>query len=69
MGLLIDRDGLPLTYTLYPGNESKKVHMLPAIERARVTAMISRVINVADRGLNTSENIWHLAGDNTSDNP
>ena len=69
MGLLIDRDGLPLTYTLYPGNESEKVHMLPAIERARVTAMISRVINVADRGLNTSENIWHLAGDNTSDNP
>lgn len=69
MGLLLDKNALPVTYTLYPGNESEKVHMIPAIERARRGQMIGRIINVADRGLNTSENIWHLSGANDSDKP
>ncbi len=69
MGLLIDRNGLPVSYTLYPGNESEKIHMIPAIQTARRGEMIGRIINVADRGLNTSENIWHLCGDNSKDTP
>lgn len=69
MGLLLDRNGLPLSYTLYPGNESEKIHMIPAIQTARRGQMIGRIINVADRGLNTSENIWHLCGANNKDTP
>ena len=69
MGLLIDKNAVPISYSIYPGNESEKVHMLPVINSARKHMMVKRIINVADRGLNTSENIWHLAGDNKSDNP
>lgn len=69
MGLLIDKNAVPISYKIYPGNESEKVHMLPVINSARKHMMIGRIINVADRGLNTSENIWHLAGDNKSDDP
>lgn len=64
MGLLIDHNAIPIGYSIYPGNESEKVHMLPVFNTARKHSMISRIINVADRGLNTSENIWHLAGKN-----
>lgn len=64
MGLLIDANSIPIGYTIYPGNESEKVHMLPVIQTARRHSMIGRIINVADRGLNTSENIWHLCGRN-----
>ena len=64
MGLLLDKNGLPVSYTLYPGNESEKIHMTPALQTARNGQMIGKIINVADRGLNTSENIWHLAGAN-----
>ena len=67
MGLLIDRNAVPIGYSIYPGNESEKVHMLPVINSARKHSMIGRIINVADRGLNTSENIWHLAGKNDRD--
>lgn len=67
MGLLIDHNAIPIGYSLYPGNESEKVHMLPVIETARKHSMISKIINVADRGLNTSENIWHLCGKNEND--
>ena len=68
MGLLIDRNAIPIAYTIYPGNESEKIHMLPVINTARKHSMINRIINIADRGLNTSENIWHLAGKNDKDN-
>ncbi|MBR3142345.1 MAG: IS1634 family transposase [Clostridiales bacterium] len=67
MGLLIDRNAVPIGYSIYPGNESEKVHMIPVIESARKHSMIERIINVADRGLNTSENVWHLAGKNDRD--
>lgn len=69
MGLLLDKNGLPVSYTLYPGNESEKIHMIPALQTARNGQMVGRIINVADRGLNTSENIWHLCGDNSKDTP
>lgn len=68
MGLLIDHNAVPVGYSVYPGNESEKVHMMPVINTARKHSMIQRIINVADRGLHTSENIWHLAGKNSRDN-
>ena len=33
MGLLMDRNGIPVAYDLFPGNESEKVHMRPIINR------------------------------------
>ena len=67
MGLLMDRNGIPVAYDLFPGNESEKVHMRPIINRVKGTYDNARVIIVADRGLNTSDNIYWLNGDNKSD--
>lgn len=68
MGLLMDKTGIPLSYDMFAGNESEKVNMLPIVNRTRVQYGIGRIIIVADRGLNTSDNIYLLNGDNKSDN-
>lgn len=70
LGLLMDNSGIPLAYDLFPGNESEKIHMLPIINRARNQYGFGRTIVVADRGLNTSDNIFMLNGkNNTEHNP
>ena len=68
MGLLTDRNGIPLAYDLFPGNESEKVHMRPIINRVKNDYTDTRIIFVADRGLNTSDNIYYLNGDNKREN-
>ena len=68
LGLLMDRTGIPLAYELFPGNDSEKLHMLPIVKRAKRDFGFARTICVADRGLNTSDNIYFLNGDNKSDN-
>lgn len=67
MGLLMDKSGIPLAFDLFPGNESEKVHMRPIINRIKNEFSDSRIIFVADRGLNTSDNIYYLNGDNKGD--
>lgn len=68
MGLLLDSKGIPVSYDLFPGNESEKVHMRPIINRVKNQFTDARIIVVADRGLNTSDNIYWLNGDNKGDN-
>ena len=68
MGLLIDKNGIPVAYDLFPGNESEKVHMRPLINRVKADINDCRIIFVADRGLNTSDNIYWLNGDNKGEN-
>lgn len=67
MGLLMDKNGIPIAYDLFPGNESEKVHMRPIINRVKDEFDDCRVIFVADRGLNTSDNIYWMNGDNKGD--
>lgn len=67
MGLLMDRSGIPLAYDLFPGNESEKVHMRPILNRVKNEFSNTRTIIVADRGLNTSDNIYFINGDNKGD--
>lgn len=67
-GLLMDRNGIPIAYDLFPGNESEKVHMRPIIKRVKKDFEDCRVIYVADRGLNTADNIYKINGDNKGDN-
>jgi transposase len=64
MGLLMDKNGIPIAYDLFPGNESEKVHMRPIINRVKERFENCRVIFVADRGLNTSDNIYWINGTN-----
>ena len=68
MGLLMDNTGIPLSYDLFPGNESEKLHLRPILNRSRREFGFQRTILVADRGLNTSDNIYFLAGKNDNDN-
>lgn len=68
MGLLMDRNGIPLAYDLFPGNESEKLHMRPIVNRVKTEFSNSRIIFVADRGLNTSDNIYYLNGNNKGAN-
>ena len=67
MGLMMDANGIPVAYDLFPGNESEKVHMRPIIECIKREYDDCRIIFVADRGLNTSDNIYWLNGDNKAD--
>ena len=67
MGLLMDSRGIPMTFNLFSGGESEKTNMLPAIRRAKRDLGIERIIVVADRGLNTSDNTVLLSGKNHDD--
>lgn len=57
MGLLLDADGVPLDYELFPGNVNDMSTMLPMMSKARLRGSGERVVVVADKGLNTSANI------------
>ena len=67
MGLLMDSNGIPMAYNTFSGGESEKTNMLPAIRRAKRDLGIERIIVVADRGLNTSDNTAFLSGKNHDD--
>ena len=62
LGLLMDASNIPLAYNLFPGNESEKLSLLPTANRTRHDFGLGRTIFVADRGLNTSDNIVLLSG-------
>ena len=67
MGLLMDKNGIPLSYNLFPGNESEKLTLRPALNKTKNQFNLDRVITVADRGLNTSDNTLFIAGKNDDD--
>lgn len=64
MVLLLDNKILPAAYKIFPGNDSEKNQLMPIINNTKNTHNIDKIIVVADRGLNTSDNIWFLAGKN-----
>lgn len=64
MGLLMDKNGIPLSYNLFSGNESEKTSLRPALKSTKNSFNLDRVITVADRGLNTSDNTIFIAGKN-----
>ena len=61
MGLLLDAQGVPLDYELFPGNVNDMSTMLPMMKKAGLRDAGNpdgeRVVVVADKGLNTSANI------------
>lgn len=60
MGLVVDQFGIPVDYELFPGNTAEFGTMLPIIKRFKETYNIKRCIVVADRGLNSNENLLGL---------
>jgi transposase len=62
MGLLIDKQGIPISYNIFPGNTSEKETLIPQIHNIKRRHNIDKVIVVADRGLNCSDNMIKTAG-------
>jgi len=64
----MDATNLPLSYDLFPGNESEKLSLLPIARKTKSKCNLGRTVIVADRGLNTSDNMYFLAGKNHGSN-
>ena len=60
MGLAMDADGLPISYDLFPGNESEKLHFRPMVYKLLNKYESGRVIAVADAAQNTGNNVYYL---------
>ena len=59
MGLLLDGDGMPFDYEIFPGNVNDMQTMMPIMKKAKLREDLENehIIVVADKGLNTSNNI------------
>ena len=62
MGLLLDKQGFPISYNIFPGNTSEKETLILEIHNIKRRHNVDKVIVVADRGLNCSENMYKLSG-------
>lgn len=60
LGLAMDADGIPISYEMFPGNDSEKLHLRPMIGDLVRTYETGRVIAVADAAQNTGNNIYYL---------
>ena len=67
MGLLMDSNGIPMAFNTFSGGESEKNSLLPVVRRVKKDFELERIIIVADRGLNTSDNTAFLSGKNHDD--
>lgn len=67
MGLLMDSHGIPMAFNTFSGGESEKLSLLPTIRRVKKDFALERIIVVADRGINTSDNTTFLSGRNHDD--
>ena len=60
MGLLLDADAIPITYRLFKGNTHDSQTMMPLLQETRKTYGLGRIITVADKGLNSGDNVAFL---------
>ena len=60
LGLLLDANQIPIGMKMFPGNQSEKPVIRTIIDGLKTRNSISgRTIQIADKGLNCSENIFH----------
>ncbi len=57
MGLFMDTNGIPIAYRLFPGNCVDVKTYLPAVEQIKKQFGIERIVVVADKGMNSRNNI------------
>jgi len=60
MGLATDADGLPISYEVFPGSESEKLHLRPMVSELYRKYGCNKVIAVADSAQNTGNNVYYL---------
>ena len=60
LGLLLDANQIPIGMKLFPGNQSEKPVIRKVIDDLKKRNSVSgRTIQIADKGLNCAENIYH----------
>jgi transposase len=57
MGLFMDTMGIPISYGLFPGNTNDCETLVPLMSKMKRNYGLGRTIVVADKGMNTSNNI------------
>jgi len=57
MGLLMDTKGVPICYDLFPGNTNDCETLMPVLDKVKKDYGVGRTIIVADKGVNTADNI------------
>lgn len=64
IAMVVDRDGIPIDFRVYPGNSSEKTTMKCSIDEIAKTYKITNAVVVADNGLNTNANLIRLVKEN-----
>lgn len=60
MGLMLDRNGLPIAYELFAGNTHDSSTLIPFADRIGSQFDLGRIILTADKGLNSGKNLAYL---------
>ena len=60
LGMLIDCEGRPIGYELYPGNTFDSKTLLPILQKLKKQFNLNKVIIVADKGINSKLNLKHI---------
>jgi Transposase DDE domain len=63
LGLLVDTDGIPLGFEVFPGNTVEGKTLTSIMEKMRAKLCVRRFIFVADRGLISKENLKIIKAD------
>lgn len=64
IALVIDQNGIPLDFQVYAGNASEFAKMPESIRKLKEKYDVEEAVVVADRGLNSVENLTMLNGNN-----
>ena len=64
IAMVVDRDGIPIDFRVYPGNSSEKTTMKCSIDELAKTYKITNAVVVTDNGLNTNANLSRLVKEN-----
>lgn len=60
MALLLDNNGIPVTYELFPGNTMDQSTLTRSVEKLKSLYRLEKITIVADRGLNGGDNLVYL---------
>lgn len=60
MGLLLDNNGIPITYELFSGNTMDQSTLTRSVEKLKTLYRLEKITVVADRGLNSGSNLEFL---------
>lgn len=60
LGLFMDRDGLPVDFGLFPGNNNDVTTFLPMIKKTKERMGLNKMIYVGDKGIMSGTNVANI---------